>query len=570
MYKCKSLALFVCLVTVLILNSSQSSMAVPPMPELAAQLAKTGTTLPYYLEHIDDIRGKGVCLPEKFLTRQIDYGGAQLSSAQAPFRVLAVLVKFSDHDSSVSATYFDSLVFSSNGSTVHNYFSEISYTQLDLITLNLPSSLGWRTAPQTYDYYVDSANGLGSYPQNTQKLVEDLVDQIDPLVNFAQYDNDGNGFVDCLLMIHSGTGAELSGDNNDIWSHKWAISPRLKDGVYISSYTAQPEYWTLAGDMTIGVYAHELCHGFGLPDLYDTDFTSYGAGKWCVMSYGAWNGPGSLGGSPAHPSAWSRIEMGFATPVNVTSNLNSVTIDPVNLGGSIYRLWTSGNSGPEYFLVENRQRVSYDFYLPQSGLLIWHIDDNKINNTQEWYPGQINSNHFKVALEQADGLFDLEHRIDQGDANDPFPGNTNNTSFDAVSSPNSNSYTDGQSFVGVQNISTSGSNIIADLIVGFAADIGDDPLLPELYELSQNYPNPFNPNTTISFTLPVSSNVKLEIYNLKGELTAVLADQRYSVGTHSVVWDGTNRAGDEVASGIYFYRLVTDEEILKKKMALVR
>lgn len=545
--------------------------AAPPHPQLLEQAAAGKKTIPYFLEHLDELHQKGICLPEKLMITKADQSGHQLSpSAVAPFRVLAVLVKFSDHDSSVTATYFDSLVYSSNGSTVHNYFSEVSYTQIDLVTLNMPSSLGWRTAPQTYAYYVNGQNGIGSYPNNTQKMVEDMVDQIDGLVDFSQYDNDGNGFVDCLLMIHSGSGAEFTGDNDDIWSHKWSISPRLKDGVRISSFTVQPEYWIVPGDMTIGVYAHELCHGFGLPDLYDLDQSSNGIGKWCVMAYGCWNGPYPGGGSPSHPCAWSRIEMGFATATNVTSNMNGVAINNVEQNGTIYRLWTSGNIGNEFFLVENRQKIGYDFNIPQAGLLIWHIDTIKTGNTQEWFPGQLGTNHFKVALEQPDDSFHLEHKRNQGDGFDVFPGLGNKTSFDAVSSPNSDSYTSGTSFVGVQNISAIANVINANLIVGFAAGVEDDPTLPNSFNLSQNYPNPFNPNTTIGFTLPVNSNVKLEIYNLKGELTAVLVDGRYSAGTYTALWDGRDKSGDDVASGIYFYRLLTDEEVLSKKMVLIK
>ncbi len=561
-----------CLVTGVVWAVSSAALAAPPHPQLLEQNAAGKKVLPYFLEHIDEMYQKGICLPERIIKTHNDQGSAQLaSSAAVPFRVLAVLVKFSDHDSSVAASFFDSLVFSANGSSVHNYFSEISYVQLDLVTLNVPSSLGWRTAPQTYAYYVNGSNGTGGpYPNNTQKLVEDMVDQIDPLINFAQYDNDGNGFVDVLLVIHSGTGAEFSSSNNDIWSHKWSITPRPKDGVFISSYTVQPEFWINPGDMTIGVYAHELCHGFGLPDLYDTDFSSNGVGKWCIMSYGSWNGPYPGGSSPAHPCAWSRIEMGFAASTNITSNTNGVAINNVEQNSTIYRLWNSGNIGPEYFLVENRQKIGYDFNIPQAGLLIWHIDENKAANDQEWYPGQPGGTHYKVALEQADGLFEMEHDIDQGDAADPFPGTGNKTSFDAVSSPNSDSYISGISFVGVQNISAAGIVINADLIVGFAAGIEDDPTLPSSFDLEQNYPNPFNPNTTIGFTLPVSSQIKLEIYNLRGELTAVLAHGTYAAGAHIAVWDGRDKSGDAVASGIYFYRLLNDEEILSKKMLLIK
>jgi hypothetical protein len=262
--------------------------------------------------------------------------------------------------------------------------------------------------------------------------------------------------------------------------------------------------------------------------------------------------------------------MGMASSTNVTSNLSGVAIANVEQNGTIYRLWTSGNVSNEYFLIENRQKIGYDFYIPHTGLLIWHIDDNKNFNNQEWYPGQTNTNHFKVALEQSDGAFELEHDVDQGDATDPFPGTGNKTSFDAVSSPNSDSYTNGTSFVGVQDINASGNVINADLIVGFSAGIDDDPLLPSEYALSQNFPNPFNPTTTIGFTLPTSSEVKLEVYNLKGELTTTLATGRYAAGTHSVVWDGRAKSGEAVASGIYFYRLLTEEQEISKKMVLIK
>lgn len=563
-------SLRITLLTSLCLSLAITVMAVPPSPKLLEEIETGQKAKPYYIEHFHELKALGICAPEKYVTTHRDFGGAQLSSPPAaPFRVLALLVNFSDHADSVNATFFDSLVFSTNGSTVRNYFSEISYVSIDLVTLNMPSTLGWTTAPQTYAYYVNGNNGLGGpYPNNCQKMVEDLVDAVDPVVDFSNYDNDNNGFVDVLLVIHSGTGAEFSGNNNDIWSHKWAITPRLKDGVFVSSYTAQPEFWTTPGDMTIGVYSHELSHGFGLPDLYDTDGSSNGIGRWGIMSYGSWNG--TLGSSPAHPCAWSRIQMGFANPINVTSNMTGVAIDNVNENGTIYRLWTSGNMGNEYFLVENRQRLGYDFYIPSAGLFIWHIDDGKSSNQQEWYPGMTNSNHYWVALEQADGAFELEHDADQGDGYDPYPGLTNNTSFDAVSSPNSDSYTSGPSLVGVQNISGFGSVINADLIVGLTAGVEDDPTLPDDFTLEQNYPNPFNPSTTIGFSLPVYSNVKLEVYNITGSLTTTLVDDNLSAGNYDVVWDGSDKNGTEVASGIYFYRLMTDEEVVSKKMLLIR
>ncbi len=550
-----------------------SANAVPPHPRLLENGAAAKSVQTYYMQNIDELHAKGICTADEFLSKKDFISASKLSSgAITTFKVLAILVKFSDNDSSVSATFFDSLVFSSTGSTVRDYYDEISYSQFDLVTVNMPSSIGWQTAPQTYAYYVNGQNGTGAYPNNSQKLLEDLVDAVDPLVDFSLYDNDLDGYVDVVLVIHSGTGAEFTGSNDDIWSHKWSITPRAKDGVWISSYTIQPEYWISPGDMTIGVYAHELSHVLGLPDLYDTDYSSNGIGNWALMSLGSWNGPSPGGSSPAHPCAWSRIQLGFATATNVTSNTNGVAISNVNENGTIYRLWTSGNIGNEYFLVENRQKIGYDSYLPQSGLMIWHIDDSKSGNSQEWYPGQPDANHFKVALEQADGLFDIDNNINSGDGSDVFPGTGNVTSFNAVSSPNSDSYTDGTSFIALENINAVGNVINADLIVGFAAGIDDDQNgnLPSSIALEQNYPNPFNPSTTIDFSLSYSSDVTLEVYNVLGELTGTLINRPLSAGNYSVEWNGTDNSGNNVASGIYFYRLKSNGEAKSMKMLLLK
>ncbi|MDZ4722374.1 MAG: M6 family metalloprotease domain-containing protein [candidate division Zixibacteria bacterium] len=557
-----------------------SAFSAPPHPDLIERRqSEIALSLPLTpLPSNAEMHQQGICTPDddffvRYINGKQESRGANLSAAAAGFRILAILVQYSDKNSLVPSTSFDSLLFSSTGNTVRDYFDEISYGQIDLITVNNPSSLGWRTAPQTYAYYVNGQNATGSYPQNSQKMVEDLVDQVDPLVNFGDYDNDGDGFVDCLLIIHTGTGAEFSGNANDIWSHKWSITPRLKDGVRIRSFTVQPEYWNVPGDMTIGVYSHELCHGFGLPDLYDIDNSSYGIGKWCVMAVGSWNGPTGLGSSPSHPCAWSRAKMGIATPVNVTANLVSQSIANVGTGGTIYRMWTSGLLANEYFLVENRQQTGYDTHIPSSGLLIWHIDDSKTDNSQEWYPGQPVANHFAVALEQADGLFQLEQKTSYGNTADPFPGSDNKLNFNGTTTPNSNGYLSGATFVGVNNISSSGPTITADLIVGLASGIDDDQSLsglPEKYELSQNYPNPFNPSTTIQFSISNPGQVSLVVYNTLGQEVATIFDGPAPSGITTTTWEAQDGKGSALASGVYFYKLVIDETEVVKKMVLLR
>lgn len=94
--------------------------------------------------------------------------------------------------------------------------------------------------------------------------------------------------------------------------------------------------------------------------------------------------------------------------------------------------------------------------------------------------------------------------------------------------------------------------------------------IPDRFSLAQNYPNPFNPATRIEFTLPVSGNVYLGIYNIRGRRVRILVDDNLGPGVHEVSWDGTDQAGYKVASGIYFYLLKTADRSISKKMLLLK
>jgi len=88
--------------------------------------------------------------------------------------------------------------------------------------------------------------------------------------------------------------------------------------------------------------------------------------------------------------------------------------------------------------------------------------------------------------------------------------------------------------------------------------------------LFDNYPNPFNPETNLSFSLPHPQNVKLEIYNLKGQLVNTLVNGDLAQGTHRLVWNGKDSKQRSVSSGVYYYRLTTSSGILTKKMLLMK
>lgn len=95
-------------------------------------------------------------------------------------------------------------------------------------------------------------------------------------------------------------------------------------------------------------------------------------------------------------------------------------------------------------------------------------------------------------------------------------------------------------------------------------------IIPTIWSLSQNYPNPFNPSTTIRFTLPISGHVSLEIFNILGQRVKTVMNENLSAGYQQITWDGTDQHGKQVASGIYFYRLQTNDFSETKKMVLMR
>lgn len=94
--------------------------------------------------------------------------------------------------------------------------------------------------------------------------------------------------------------------------------------------------------------------------------------------------------------------------------------------------------------------------------------------------------------------------------------------------------------------------------------------IPQTFSLAQNYPNPFNARTVIMYSLPRDSKVEITIYNILGQRVKTLLNEHQQAGYKSIVWDGTNQKGKEVASGIYFYRIQAGDFVQAKKMLLLK
>jgi Tol biopolymer transport system component len=98
----------------------------------------------------------------------------------------------------------------------------------------------------------------------------------------------------------------------------------------------------------------------------------------------------------------------------------------------------------------------------------------------------------------------------------------------------------------------------------------DQKKVPSDFSLEQNYPNPFNPTTTIKYTIPMESDVTLKISNSTGQRIKALVSQTQTPGTYEITWDARDDFGNDVSSGIYYYRIKAGEYVETKKAILVR
>ena len=435
-------------------------------PLLAARLARLESSA----------RARGVDRPTGSTLQMIpsatgapELGIAPQAVSTGELKTLAILVDFSDHPAQVASTFFDTMLFADvyGPASLRGYYREVSYGTastrglLDVTTVNLPSTIGWVRMPQTLAYYAGTEYGRGDYPTNSQRMVEDAIAAVDPYVDFSEYDNDGDNVVDNIMVIHAGEGAEFNGPiPGHIWSHAWGINYQLRDGVWVSPYSTEPEYWQTPGDMRPGVYAHELGHTMGLPDLYDRDESSEGIGEWSLMASGGWNRVSVWGDSPARPDAWSSTQLGWLQPQTATGTVTTRNLPTVGSSrtASAWRVYPNGGtSGSEYWLVENRQKTGTDADIPGAGVLVWHVDESMAGYNDQ----NDDETHKLVDLEEAAGTQSMDAGADRGTVDDPYPGTSGNRTFNASSVPNSDLYSGFASLVVVDSVSNSGASMTA-------------------------------------------------------------------------------------------------------------
>jgi len=341
---------------------------------------------------------------------------------------LVLLVDFPDFKANYEIStpqFFQDILFEEGDRSLYDFYYENSYGKLQVRGEVFNK---WITVSKNYSYYEGGYRGMGFYPNNSQKLVEEAINSIDSVVNFADYDGNGDGVVDGIFVVYAGQRPATKNPNR-IYPHQWNITPVIKDSKTISNYTIIPEYRSKPGDTTIGVFCHEFGHMIGGIDLYDLDGLvtqsfdgkkSYGIGKWSVMAYGTYGTLDIFGDSPAEFDPWHKIKFGWLKPVEIKEDALNVEISPVEMNNARVIKIVSPSNPKEYFLIEYRKKIGFDVSLPGEGILVYHVDEGMNSDNFAWLPGENYENHYLVSLIQADGKWDLEKCKNLGDKGDPF------------------------------------------------------------------------------------------------------------------------------------------------------
>ncbi len=336
--------------------------------------------------------------------------------------------------------------------SAQEYFFENSFGKLDFEF----DFYGPYTLPRNHEYYAQYSG------TTLARVLYDAFPLIDDDINFAKYDNDGDSICEIVYFLYAGTGAQSSGNNDDIWAKCGTATNKhkTKDGIILNRVGVNNELRLPEGNVDledgralingIGVFCHELSHGLGLPDLYYTssswpNWDNIGPEDWDLMDFG-FNVRNEFWPMPY--TAWERMIMGWIEAEELT-NTQDVTVWPLNdeAGrGKAYVVRNPANRD-EFWTIENIPDNGWysGMYGGGKGIIIMHIDYSdktfdvyeKPNSTYGKprctvipADGRIISSYY-LNKKHPDGTIITSSIYIDNLRGDPYPGSTGTTSLAA-------------------------------------------------------------------------------------------------------------------------------------------
>ena len=299
------------------------------------------------------------------------------------------------------------------------------------------------TVSKDFEYY--GTNDSQGYDLHPGEMVIEALKLADSIVDYSDYDWNGDGTVEQIYVVYAGQGEADGGTEDSVWPHEFTLyeaylggdgsGEQTIDGVKINTYACGSELDGLGRVAGIGTMCHEFSHCLGYPDFYDVDYSGgQGMFEWDLMDTGSYNGGGYR---PAGFTSYERWFAGWLEPIELSGTTTINNLADLQNGGGSYIIYNKGYR-KEYFLLENRQKTKWDAGIPGAGLLILHVDyDEKV-----WNQNQPNDDpdHQRMTWIAADGeyqKFEYEGQwycTTEGAADDPFPYDTVNA-FNATTTP---------------------------------------------------------------------------------------------------------------------------------------
>ncbi len=433
------------------------------------------------------------------------YNGPKSFPTTGNRKLICILMNFTDKTFTFSKAEFTNLFnqvgYANLGAlgSIKDFFLENSYNQLSL-TVDV---FGPYTAANNMAYY--GANDANGKDVNARALITEAVNAANPLANYADYDNDGDGTVDGVYVIYAGNGEADGGAANTIWPHAWNIVPVILDGKTVSRYSCSNEQRSGGANITrIGVICHEFGHVLGAPDFYDTDYAtggSYtGTGNWDLQAGGSYNGPAGDGARPAHSNPYTKAYIYNWTSPIVLSTQTSVSLPNSTTNNVFYRYNTTTDN--EYFLIENRQQTGFNTNVPYHGMLIYHVDVNYIAAHRSNLNAGSHQGCYPVCAGATGNPPTVYGTIDG--ATCPFPGTGAKTTFMDATTPYAKSWAGANTGKPIISIAEAGGNITFCFITCPAAN---DPTVFSASAISTSQIN-------LSWTKNVSANPVLVAFSL--------------------------------------------------------
>ena len=304
------------------------------------------------------------------------------------------------------------------------------------------------------DYFSDQSNGAFKPPfdvygpytssrkasqcdQYSTSIFTTALKKANDDVDFKRYDNNNDGRVDMIYFLVAGYSASTNGEQTGyLWPHasNLASSYISYDGKWMDRYASSTELYgweSIPSTVTvegIGTVCHEFSHVLGLPDFYDTDYGKSGGeshhpGEWDVMAGG---GDFNNGRTPAGYTLFERYALGWANPKTITK-AGTYSMEAVNVSRTGFILRTPVEN--EFFTIENRQKTSWDSYIPGHGMIVTRVDST---NVSVWSSNKINCNPSHNYFEML-----RAGNTTEGDlSSDPFPGSMGNPIITNETAPN--------------------------------------------------------------------------------------------------------------------------------------